>query len=199
MRRGPRTTQSLRPPGAGASTGGARLAHDAGGQGTVLPQPLSGPSMLAACWRGRHLLQLPPPPTAPLAAPSQAAHAGSSCWRTRRWANEQAKAWDPEQTRRSLDGDAWDDALEMLGACGPVSRAHLATTVSTENELATPRPISPRGSDLSACMLGESRPEVPASLGTALLGVASPMYVPLSQLWAGLGLRWDSTLPCALR
>ena len=58
----------------------------------------------------------------------------------------------------SLDGNAWDDALEMLGACGP-GRSHLAQTVSTENEAVTPRPISPRSSNLSTCMLGESRQE----------------------------------------
>ena len=95
-----------------------------------------------------------------------------------RWANEQAKLWDPEQSRRSLDGDAWDDALEVLGACGPAGRANLAHTVSTENELATPRHISPRSSDLSTCMLNESRTEVLEGLAqSAALHTASGMRV----------------------
>ena len=79
-----------------------------------------------------------------------------------RWANEQAKQWDPPGKQTGLDGDAWDDALEMLDACGPDGRAQLCRTESTEQGPATPHPLSPLGSGLSNCMLAESKPEVRA-------------------------------------
>ena len=87
-----------------------------------------------------------------------------------RWANEQARMWEPHQGPTALDADAWDDALELLDACGPDSRAQLCRTTSTEQGPVTPRPLgSPMGSGLSACMLAESKPEVspalPCSLG----------------------------------
>ena len=86
-----------------------------------------------------------------------------------RWANEQARIWEPQNAPTALDADAWDDALELLDACGPDSRAQLCRTTSTEQGPVTPRPLgSPMGSGLSACMLAESKHEVSPALSCSL-------------------------------
>ena len=86
--------------------------------------------------------------------------------------------WDPQNGPNALDADAWDDALELLDACGPDSRAQLCRTTSTEQGPVTPRPLgSPQGSGLSACMLAESKSEVRAGSRT-LQHLVGPVAAP---------------------
>ena len=75
-----------------------------------------------------------------------------------RWANEQARQGDPDPRLLDDDLEAWDEALGFLGACGPVSRGHIARTVSTEHNLGAS--LRSHGSGLSSGFLEESQREV---------------------------------------
>lgn len=81
------------------------------------------------------------------------------CWH--RWANEQARQLDPAQAALDDDPDTWDEALGFLDACGPVSRGHIARTVSTEHNLG--QSLHSHGSGLSSGFLEESQREVASS------------------------------------
>lgn len=74
-----------------------------------------------------------------------------------RWANEQSRQLGPRPTDDD-EQDNWDEALGFLDACGPVSRGHIARTVSAEHGLGAS--LRSHGSGLSGGWLEESQREV---------------------------------------
>ena len=72
-----------------------------------------------------------------------------------RWATEQARQMDPDRPQEDDEQETWDEALGFLGACGPVSRGHIARTVSTEHNLGAS--LRSHGSGLSSSWLDDSQ------------------------------------------
>lgn len=121
-------------------------------------------------------------------------------WRfNRRWANEQSRQLGPRPTDDD-EQDNWDEALGFLDACGPVSRGHIARTVSAEHGLGAS--LRSHGSGLSGGWLEESQREgllkehadMDATRAVAAVARrAQDLFRQQQQIEREVEQRWDST------